>query len=286
MTAASGEQAVIFDCAGERMLGIVSPAHRAGTLGLLILVGGPQYRVGSHRQFLLLARRLAQSSVPVMRFDYRGMGDSSGEMRSFEHMLPDITAAMSAFKAAVPSVEGIVLWGLCDGASECLMYWHATQDRRVAGMVLMDPWITLHEEFAKSQMRHYVARPFQREFWQKLFGGGIDIGGALRDFAAVIAKTRDRAASPTATPEMSFQEQMMRGMDSFKGPVLLLLSGDLTARDFLRHCETHPQWQQLIEKSNVDRAEIPEANHTFASAASRRQVEELTMDWLKRRFEI
>jgi exosortase A-associated hydrolase 1 len=281
VTATAEERAVVFECEGEQLLGVVSPASGAGTLGLLILVGGPQYRVGSHRQFLLLARRLADLNIPVMRFDFRGMGDSAGEVHSFEDVVPDIAAAIGAFKTAVPSVEKIVLWGLCDAASESLLYWHDTHDPRVAGMVLADPWITSHGEFAKSQLQHYIARPFQREFWKKLFSGGIDLGGAMRDVFAVISKTRESSA-PSSTARMSFQEKMTRGMDSFASPVLLLLSGDLTARDFLRHCETHPQWQRLIEKPNVTRAHLPDANHTFASAAARGQVEDLTIDWLRR----
>jgi len=61
-----------------------SDDDRRAACGVLIVVGGPQYRVGSHRQFLLLSRRLAAEGHPVMRFDYRGMGDASGAMRGFE----------------------------------------------------------------------------------------------------------------------------------------------------------------------------------------------------------
>ena len=46
-------------------------------------------------------------------------------------------------------------------------------------------------------------------------------------------------------------------MDSFRAPVLLVLSGDLTARDFRQHCDTHPQWQRMVDKANVERGEIP-----------------------------
>src|SRR5690349_24048098 len=52
--------------------------------GVLLVVGGPQYRVGSHRQFALLCRRLAGRGVPALRFDYRGMGDADGAARTFE----------------------------------------------------------------------------------------------------------------------------------------------------------------------------------------------------------
>lgn len=60
------------------------PNEHEVPLGLLMVVGGPQYRVGSHRQFVLLARDLAAAGIPVFPFDYRGMGDSTGQARDFE----------------------------------------------------------------------------------------------------------------------------------------------------------------------------------------------------------
>jgi hypothetical protein len=91
------QQASTFACEGEWLVGIVSRPPQPRPRGVLIVVGGPQYRVGSHRQFALLANRLAGQGTPVMRFDYRGMGDSSGESRDFEQVSPDLRAAVDAF---------------------------------------------------------------------------------------------------------------------------------------------------------------------------------------------
>jgi len=81
----SHEQVVVYECQGQRCVGLVH-APGAASIGVVIVVGGPQYRVGSHRQFLLLARSLAADGVPVLRFDYRGMGDSEGDIRDFENV--------------------------------------------------------------------------------------------------------------------------------------------------------------------------------------------------------
>ena len=79
------EDAVVFQCEGASLVGILHvPEREPARIGVLVIVGGPQYRVGSHRQFVLMARSLAQSGYAVLRFDYRGMGDSDGEMRTFE----------------------------------------------------------------------------------------------------------------------------------------------------------------------------------------------------------
>ncbi|HBZ05431.1 MAG TPA: hydrolase 1, exosortase A system-associated, partial [Massilia sp.] len=46
-------------CRGAWLYGIVSLPAAPHPRGVLIVVGGPQYRAGSHRQFTLLARDLA-----------------------------------------------------------------------------------------------------------------------------------------------------------------------------------------------------------------------------------
>ncbi|MEO6566032.1 MAG: alpha/beta fold hydrolase, partial [Casimicrobiaceae bacterium] len=81
----------------------------------MIVVGGPQYRVGSHRQFALLARALARVGIPALRFDYRGMGDSEGDRRSFDEIDADIAAAIDTL-CREAHLARVVLWGLCDGA--------------------------------------------------------------------------------------------------------------------------------------------------------------------------
>ena len=131
------EEPTVFECAGERLIAVAHRGHER--IGVLVVVGGPQYRAGSHRQFVLMARQMAQEGYPVFRFDYRGMGDSEGAPRNFEAASDDIRAAIDAFIARAPYVSSIVLWGLCDAASACMMY--AATDARVRGLIVANPWV-------------------------------------------------------------------------------------------------------------------------------------------------
>jgi alpha/beta superfamily hydrolase len=70
---------------------------------VLVIVGGPQYRAGSHRQFTLLARSLAEQGFAVLRFDYRGMGDSTGAMRDQQSTMT--CARQSTSSCHVPASE-------------------------------------------------------------------------------------------------------------------------------------------------------------------------------------
>src|SRR4051812_49228851 len=84
------ERALVFHCKDAWLYGVLSLPEQISSRGVLIAVGGPQYRVGSHRQFTLLARHLAAYGIPVMRFDFRGMGDSEGDARTFEDVEDDL----------------------------------------------------------------------------------------------------------------------------------------------------------------------------------------------------
>jgi len=280
------EHALTFESDGETLVGVLAAPARSGPVGTLIIVGGPQYRVGSHRQFLLLARALASKGVPTFRFDCRGMGDSSGSMRSFDDMGPDIRAAIGTFRERCPEVDRIVLWGLCDAASAAVLYWHATRDPRIAGMVLLNPWVRSDASLAKTHIKHYyVQRLREREFWIKLGDGKVDFLGATREFMRNLTLARNAHDSKSTGKAMDFRDRMAQGMRSFKGPVLLILSGrDLTAKEFLEHAQGHPRWCGLLESAGVVRHDLPEADHTFSSERWARDVETRTLRWLKQSF--
>lgn len=277
------EQVVTFACAGEQMLGILALPEQAQKIGVLLLVGGPQYRVGSHRQFLLLSRTLAAAGYPTMRFDYRGMGDSEGDLRHFEAVNEDIAAAIAAFQAHCPQVTKLVLWGLCDAASSALLYWDAARDSRVSGLVLLNPWVRSETTLARAHIKHYYGqRLLQAEFWRKLLTGKLGLGRAIGGFIGSLNSARQDKRSAVATESLPFQKKMARGLATFPGTVLLLLSGnDYTAKEFLETVKADSAWVAALGQPSVTRIDIAEADHTFSSAEWRRQVENITRQWLE-----
>src|ERR1700760_457890 len=118
----STERVLTFDCQGDALVGVLSEPSAPRETGVVIVVGGPQYRAGSHRQFVLLARAIARQGFAVLRFDVRGMGDSAGSPRDFENIGEDVDAAIAALMQQVPAVRQVALWGLCDGASAALLH--------------------------------------------------------------------------------------------------------------------------------------------------------------------
>ena len=288
----------MFACQGEHLVGVLAaptPDKVRGDIGVVVIVGGPQYRVGSHRQFLLLSRNLAESGFPALRFDVRGMGDSTGALHTFEHITPDIAAAIDALQAHAPQVRRIVLWGLCDGASAALLYREATGDKRVHGVCVLNPWVRSDASLARAQVKHYYGQRLrQKEFWVKLLSGqvaGAALAGLWRNLRTMGASAGPSGASGNASGnafggdrQRPFQQRMAQAWQGFGGQVLLLLSGDdYTAKEFLEYTAMDKAWTGLLDQAHVLRCDLPQADHTFSNALARSQVAALTLDWLQSR---
>jgi uncharacterized protein len=277
------EHCVTFPCAGEQLLGIAAAPERPQKTGVLIVVGGPQYRVGSHRQFLLISRALAEAGYPTMRFDFRGMGDSTGELRDFEGVNEDVGAAIDAFQAHCPQLERIVLWGLCDAATACLLYWDLTRDARIGGQVLLNPWVRSDATLARTHIKHYYGqRLLQAEFWHKLLRGKLGIRRAMQGLATSWLRARKPSSDASADATLPFQTRMMRALEGFPKPTLLILSSDdYTAKEFLEACQADAQATRALAATQLKRVDVPGADHTFSSRDLRQAVEAATLAWLK-----
>jgi exosortase A-associated hydrolase 1 len=271
------EEPVRFACENETLIGILARPEQPAGLGIVVVVGGPQTRVGSHRQFVLLARALAAAGYPALRFDVRGMGDSTGAQRNFEHITPDIAAAIETLQANCPAVHRVVLWGLCDAASAALLYCDEAHDPRIAGLCLLNPWVRSEASLAKTQVKHYYGqRLLQKEFWAKLLSGRLDVARALAELLRKFGQATVRAEQ-----FLGFQERMARGWKSFTGPILLILSGDdYTAKEFLEYAAGAPSWRGLLEQAGITRCDVPDADHTFSSAQWRAIVAATCLKWL------
>lgn len=272
------ERALTFACGAATLIGIIHAPHAAARRGVLIVVGGPQYRAGSHRQFLLLARSLADRGMSVLRFDHRGIGDSDGPYCGFEALDEDIAAAIDAFLVACPQLEEVVLWGLCDAASAILFYAH--RDPRVVGVVLANPWVRTPDSEARAYLRHYYLRRLaQGDLWRGILGGRVNPFAAAASPLRLLGRllgTGGRVGAAAALPD-----RMADGLARFQGAVLLIISGqDLTAREFDDAARQSPLWRRLLAEQRVSRVDLEPADHTFSRRAWRDRVASLTLDWL------
>ena len=280
------EAALVVPCQGDQLVGVLAVPERPVARGVLIVVGGPQYRAGSHRQFTLLARRLAQAGIASLRFDYRGMGDSSGALHSYEDIEDDIRSAVDAFVERVPSVQEVVIWGLCGAASAALFYAHT--DRRIGGLVLVNPWVRTEAGLARARLRHYYgARLLQPQFWLKILHGEFSPFRAMRELIGYAVRGLGGGHASLDGLMDPVPVRMEAGLRKFGGPVLVVLSGkDLTAQEFREVVAGSPGWRALLNDVRVTRRELAEANHTFSKREWRDQLADWTADWMRQTFRV
>jgi uncharacterized protein len=275
------ERALAFACHDAWLYGVLSLPAEPCPRGVLVVVGGPQVRTGSHRQFTLLARSLAQAGIPAMRFDYRGMGDSDGEPRGFEDVGEDLRAAVDRFFAEVPQMREVVLWGLCDGASAAAMY--ARSDARVAGLALLNPWVRTEAGAAKATLKHYYrSRLFDAGLWKKIARGQFDAAGAVMSFARMAGAAFGRARPDTGCgADAPLPDRMHAALDGFGGKLLVMLSGaDLTAQEFAGLPDASRNWQRLLSAPRVTSKTLAKADHTCSRREWHEQVTQWTREWV------
>jgi len=271
------ERFVTFDCEGETCVGILATSAtqtRTVDVGVIVIVGGPQYRVGSHRQFVELARALARSGVCVLRFDCRGMGDSDGVRRAFDDLEQDIDAAIGALKRET-GVGRVILWGLCDGASAALMF---APDARVAGIVAANPWVRSEQIEAASQLRHhYAKRLVSVTFWRAALSDGLRLQQRLRD----LYQATTRALRTRVSNDPPFLARMHDGWMRFQRPILWMLSGrDYTAREFEQWVAQDVERRRLLDGRFSTVFRCNDADHTFSEPRAAAAVAARTIEWI------
>lgn len=281
----SQEMPLVFECAGETLVGIVHKPAKAGAIGVVtIIAGGPQYRGGVGRGMVSAARELSSAGIPVMRFDHRGLGDSSGEFRGFEHIGEDIQAAVTAFRREVPEVRSVVLWGGCDAASAAMIHGWKIPD--AISMVVGNPWVTTTETQSIVMRKHYLSRLGEWSFWRKLLRMEYNLSDYLVSAGKSIVSRlgRDRTATHSDSPSArngNYVSRMLDGLRQFRGPVLFLMSGQsLLSREFDELVSADPKWQAVYHRKNYKRIDFPAADQTFSDSDSRQGVNRAICDWL------
>jgi exosortase A-associated hydrolase 1 len=206
-----------FSCEGKTLGATLDEAP--GTTGVLIVTGGSQTRIGSHRMFERLAAALAVEGYACFRFDRRGVGDSEGEDPGFKGSGPDIKAAAAAFRSECPQIERIAGFGLCDGATALALFGgQAGVDR----LVLANPWFVEAEAGAPPPAaikQHYRQQLMSLSGWKRLLGGGVSYGKLFKGLMKVA-----RPAPATLAGEVA------ASLGASPRPVRMLLArGDATA---------------------------------------------------------
>ncbi len=138
-TAPGREDAFFFESDGGQLFGTLhTPSARDTACGLIFCDPFGEEKEFVHRTFVNFARRLCREGFHVLRFDYRGSGESSGspDDASMTQQLGDIACAIDLMVDR-SQVRDLGLLGLRLGGT--LAALAADRDPRISHLVLWAP---------------------------------------------------------------------------------------------------------------------------------------------------
>jgi len=237
-----------FACEGAELAASLDAA--GGPVGLLMVTGGSQTRIGSHRMYERLAKSLSENGYPCFRFDRRGIGDSAGADPGFRGSGPDIAAAAQAFRRAAPGLERILGFGLCDGATALALHGPAAG---LDGFILVNPWLVEAEagEPAPAAIRHHYRKQLtSREGWKKILSGAVSWKKVMSGVRKIVTRQEGAALARDAASGLATGKRRAW---------LILAEGDATAIAAAHELKASA-FKGLIEGRETIRGD----SHTFA----------------------
>lgn len=260
---------------GDPEQGRIAILHKSvdsnAELGVVIVVGGLQYRVGSQRYFVELADKLATRGLPTIRYDHVGCGDAYGDAKHFSANTEELGEAITLILESCNNLSGVILWGLCDGATAAAEYAHL--DPRVKGVVLVNGWI--HSPWQESKnlwLEYYSKRIFDPNTWLAYIRNPSRIGETIRAFWSRIASLRNK------DPLSDHGKNVVENLTKFTGNLMSIVSGsDVTGLTFIDYIKDNAP----NVYARLDRVEIAGADHTFTQNSWRQACSDYTLKWIQ-----
>jgi pimeloyl-ACP methyl ester carboxylesterase len=263
----------------ERLVGVLhEPQGDGRDAGVVFLHGWSGYRGGPHRMFVEAARRLASAGYHALRFDFRGRGDSTGEVSAtdLDGMIEDACAARRFLTEEVG--VGRTWWlGICSGGNVAL--GAASLDKDVDGLALWStPLFAPYKKKSQEVRRRgiflvdYARKLLRRETYAKLVRGRLRLGLIAR-----IIFGRRRDATTGRNPKDS-RRDIMSDLRGYRGRALFIYGSrddeSVGAPEF---------YEQFCREEGIPPVfhTIEGANHSYYSVAWQDEVIGLTLQWLQ-----
>lgn len=210
--------------------GPASTSRGAGRPGAVLLCNPfGQEAIRAHRIYAVLAAKLSRLGLHVLRFDYSGTGDSSGDVEdgSQAQWLDDIVEAHDEL-GAIAEVNRVTWIGLRYGASLAVLAAEKLA-RPLGDLILWDPVVSgalyvnelldVHAAFMRSDLLHWSPDP----------GGvaeslGFPLGPALReemsqvDLGAATRRPRTRQLTVVASRPSAEHDRLKQAIASWEVP--------------------------------------------------------------------
>lgn len=255
--------------AGRRIEG--APALISWNVGL-------HHRIGPHRYYVDLARKLAELGFTSLRFDISGLGDSEVSRDDArpdpERAMADVRAAMAALKAA-RGIDRFVLVGFCSGVDAA----HAVgvAEPSVAGVIYLEGYAFRTRGF----YLRYPKRFLDQDRWER----------RLRQKYPKLFGESQPSASPTAEREQVYlrdyptreklRADVLDMVNRGKRLLLLYVGGDT---DYAYREQFFEMIGETKPHPNIDVDYYPDADHTFFLEEDRHRSILRVSNWMRDAF--
>ncbi len=300
---------------GHRLFGVLHRPHTQapGAPAVVLLSPGVKMRVGPHRLYLKLTDLFVRLGLPVLRFDFHGLGDSEGELS--EELLADVynhievgrfvddTLDAMDWMAATHGTSRFILSGLCGGAITGLLA--GARDARVVGLLGLGitPVLASRAADASRYMtsgqleqigQSYLRKLTDVRSWVRLLTFQSDYRLLWRSLSRRFVKppaappARAGNAAP-AIPESDnanplFPPAFFRFTDTDR-PMLLVFGGsDRLHFEFEEKFVARYRDRLAPAATRFTVHVIPQANHVLSFEGWQRDLVAVSTDWLRQRF--
>ena len=275
---------------GGRLAGVLTtPVSAPRATAVVLLNAGVVHHVGPQRLWVTLARHLAASGFPVLRFDHAGLGDSlrrDGGEPFEQSSLADVGDALGWLESSTPC-RRFALVGLCAGTLTA--FRAAERDPRIASLVLLtalleDP-ATVPEDVVAEAMDRRVGRSYvtqkavSGDAWRRLLTGQVDAGKVLRTLGrTAFAPARAKVEPPrpgTAAALAGLEAILRRGTS-----IAFLFAEPTTVLEYFR-MTIEPRLPALEQAGRVSMTVLKGADHTFTAQSDQMRVQDTISRWLE-----
>lgn len=262
------------------LIGVVTlPAGQPRARGpaVIFVNTGIVHRIGHHRKYVVLARRLAAAGHHVLRFDLSGIGDSrspAGKVDILSTWFADLSDAYDLLERQYAATQFVVI-GLCAGADIALRF--GQRDARTVGLALLDPTVP---PTARFYLDYIKLRLTSLRSWLTFVTGR---GRLWRDLRFYLQALPRRSPDGTGLVDPRTQAQLAHLYGSLidrRAQLLVILTGDQkSARQSYRE-----QFLDAFPTVRFDGAlrleYFPSSDHVFSDAADRERLYEIILAWM------
>jgi dipeptidyl aminopeptidase/acylaminoacyl peptidase len=244
-----------FECENQQIVGILHLPNEKRKIPLVVLVHGRSAnKLGTWSAFFVkAAREFSKNGFAVLRFDFRGSGDSEGrfENQTITSMLKDLDAVITQVSKKYPEIDNskVCLIGHSQGAY--VSFLQATKDKRIKCLV---SWMGRLSDL--------------KEFWSKVWFDEINRKGYIYEWDYKITKKYVRD---------SLKYNLSKDSIRIKVPTLFIY-GELD--DLVPPSEGTNFYRKIKSPKKI--VIIKELNHTFSGEKAKKSVIRITLQWLRK----